>query len=91
MIFIDFKKRLKEKRRRDKNKIYRNVPENHSSAGWHVDHIRPLSTFDLSKREEFLMAVHYTNLQPLWASENLRKNKKYVPFDKKPPEAVICQ
>ena len=43
---------------------------------WHIDHIKPLSKFDLTDREQFLEACHYTNLQPLWAIENLSKNNK---------------
>lgn len=47
--------------------------DNHNLFGWHVDHIIPLSKFDLTDREQFLKACHYTNLQPLWAEENLKK------------------
>ena len=42
---------------------------------WHVDHIRPCASFDLSKPKEQYKCFHYTNLQPLWAKENLEKNK----------------
>jgi hypothetical protein len=50
--------------------------ENWSTNGWHIDHINPLSSFDLKDRKQFLEACHYTNLQPLWADENLSKGKK---------------
>jgi len=43
---------------------------------WHIDHIKPLSKFQLKNKDEFLLAVHYTNLQPLWAEDNLKKGNK---------------
>ena len=46
---------------------------------WHVDHIRPCCSFDLTKIEEQNICFHYTNLQPLWAEENFKKNGRYKP------------
>ena len=44
---------------------------------WHLDHIIPLSAFDLTNREQFLSAAHYSNYQPLWSEENLSKGSRY--------------
>jgi hypothetical protein len=45
---------------------------------WHVDHIIPLAFFDLTKREEQLLACSWTNLRPLWAKENRDKRDKIL-------------
>lgn len=49
---------------------------NHGLHGWHIDHIKPLSSFDLNNRKQFLEACNYKNLQPLWAKDNLKKSNK---------------
>ena len=43
---------------------------------WHVDHIIPLAS--ASDLTFLLELMHYTNLQPLWATENLSKGSKFV-------------
>lgn len=43
---------------------------------WHIDHIVPCCNFDLSKIEDQKKCFHYTNLQPLWAIDNLKKGSK---------------
>jgi hypothetical protein len=43
---------------------------------WEVDHIKPLSKFDLTNRNQFLEACHYSNLQPLWFEANRIKGNK---------------
>src|SRR5208337_4654874 len=41
---------------------------------WHIDHIEPLCSFNLTDREQFLIACHYTNLRPLFGPDNLKKS-----------------
>lgn len=49
---------------------------NWGCKGWHIDHKLPLTYFDLTDRKQFLSAVHFSNLQPLWAMENIRKGNR---------------
>lgn len=48
-------------------------------GAWHIDHVIPIALFDLSDRRQLLAASHYTNLQPLWAKENLSKGARINP------------
>lgn len=50
--------------------------DNYGVKTWHIDHIIPIS---LAKtKEQVIMLNHYTNLQPLWARENISKGKKIL-------------
>lgn len=49
--------------------------QNHGE--WHIDHKRPCASFNLTDLEQQKICFHYTNLQPLWALENIRKGAKY--------------
>jgi hypothetical protein len=50
--------------------------ENYGLYGWHIDHIIPLSS--AKTEEEIYQLSHYTNLQPLWAEDNLKKGNKIL-------------
>lgn len=43
---------------------------------WHVDHIVPCASFDLTDQTQQKVCFHYTNLQPLWALDNMRKGDR---------------
>lgn len=51
--------------------------ETHALRGWHIDHIKPCHTFDLSDPAQQRECFHYTNLRPLWWQDNLARNRKY--------------
>ena len=51
--------------------------DNYGLHGWHIDHIRPCASFDLTDPEQQKQCFHYTNLQPLWAEDNLKKGAKW--------------
>ena len=50
--------------------------DNYGLYGWHIDHIIPLSSAETE--DEIYKLCHYTNLQPLWAEENLSKGSKII-------------
>ena len=43
---------------------------------WHIDHIKPCVSYNLADPEQQKICFHYTNLQPLWAKDNLSKGCK---------------
>ena len=43
---------------------------------WHLDHVQPLASFDLTERSQFLTACNWLNYQPLWAIDNTRKGAR---------------
>lgn len=45
---------------------------------WHIDHIIPCSSFDLTDIQQQMRCFHYSNLQPLWAKDNLSKSDKII-------------
>ena len=45
---------------------------------WQIDHIKPCCSFDLKDIEQRKVCFHYTNLQPLWAIDNMKKGRKIL-------------
>jgi len=52
--------------------------ENHTCNGWHIDHIIPCAKFDLRCPLQRILCFHHSNLQPLWAHDNMRKRDKVI-------------
>lgn len=61
--------------------------ENYGPKGWHVDHIIPCYSFDLSQEEEQRRCFHYTNQRPLWAWQNLSRSRNN--FTIEPPSYAL--
>jgi len=75
---IDFlKKHLESKFKRDMTwNNYGSGWDGRGMQQWHIDHIKPCASFDLSKEEERAKCFNWKNLQPLWAEENISKSDK---------------
>lgn len=52
--------------------------KNHTKNGWHIDHMKPCKSFNLTNIEQQKKCFNYTNLQPLWAKENQKKSSKDI-------------
>jgi hypothetical protein len=50
--------------------------ENHGA--WHIDHIRPCASFNLKEENEQMKCFHFSNLQPLWAIDNVAKGSTWL-------------
>ena len=51
--------------------------KNYGYTGWHIDHKKPIASFDLSNLEEQKKCFHFTNLQPMWGKDNIKKSDKW--------------
>jgi len=51
--------------------------DNYTFDGWHVDHIRPCSSFDMIIPEEQFKCFHWSNTQALWGIDNIKKSNKW--------------
>ena len=60
------------------------------NEGWEIDHIKPCTAFDLSKPIEQSKCFHFSNLQPLWKRDNIRKGgvKTWIKSKKTPRPAL---
>jgi hypothetical protein len=45
---------------------------------WHIDHIIACANFDLSDPEQQKICFHYTNLQPMWGEQNIKKGARLL-------------
>lgn len=49
--------------------------DNHGS--WHIDHIKPCKIFDIEDANQLRQCFNWTNLQPLWAQDNMKKSDRW--------------
>jgi len=58
-------------------------------GNWEIDHIKPISGFDVTNDKQKKEVCHYSNLQPLWRKENLKKSGAPVKKKKSLPSKQI--
>jgi len=63
------------KKKMDKFNLFSEIEMTWSNI--HIDHIKPISVFDLNNQDEFIDCSNYTNLQPLIAEMNLKKSNRW--------------
>lgn len=51
--------------------------DNYGIEGWHIDHIRPLASFDVTDSSTWKEANHYSNLRPSWKQDNHDKGSEW--------------
>jgi hypothetical protein len=63
------------------NHIQKQFVEGMTWNNIHLDHIRPVSSFNLEEEKEFLLCANWKNFQPLFAKDNLEKSNKFTKED----------
>lgn len=46
---------------------------------WHIDHVTPCASFDLTNEEELKKCFSWENLRPCTGIENIEKKDKIIP------------
>lgn len=67
---------FEEAKRRIESQFTRGMTWENSGSFWHLDHVVPLSSFDLTDPKQRMLANHISNLRPLKVKENLKKGNK---------------
>ena len=62
---------------------------NYGLRGWHIDHIKPCASFDLTDPKQQEECFNYSNMQPLWCHENWAKGDKLL-FNECSPDQIPC-
>lgn len=65
-------------KKRLERRFHNGMTWNNYGKHWHLDHIKPLAMFDLTKPSQARKAVHFSNLQPLLAKDNFSKNGRFI-------------
>ena len=61
-----------------KNNLLEFDVTNYNGREYHIDHIKPCVSFDFNKPSDIKECLHYTNLQILKATDNLKKSSKIL-------------